>query len=131
MARYLMIAVVLVALGMPVVSADVADVERTRLEFERLAAEMPYLEQEAVLHDRGDHFYRMAQPKQAEEHFRVLVKVTDGTHSKEALLSLLGHGQHFAHNGQGGPADLRCQWRGRGWAGMVGGYGAYWLEGCR
>jgi hypothetical protein len=65
--------------------------EQTRPDFERMAVQLPYLSLQSVLFDRTEHFFKVADPKQREEHFRILRKATDGTYPKEALLDLLTH----------------------------------------
>lgn len=92
MTRYLIITILTVFFGMPAVYAQVANVEQTRTDFEKLAAVMPYLCLSSVLYDRPDHYsFQAADPKKTEEHFQILAKVTDGTYSMAALIGLLTH----------------------------------------
>jgi hypothetical protein len=92
MSRDLAISVLLAFFGTHVVYAEIHGVEETRTDFERLAAEMPCLCLLSVLYDRPEHSFQAADPKKVEAHFRILAKATDRTYTKEALLSLLNHG---------------------------------------
>jgi len=65
--------------------------EETRTQFEEYAAELPYLDQGAILYDRKDHYFRVADPSVQEEHFRILGKVRDRSHPEAALRELLRH----------------------------------------
>lgn len=84
-------AVILGVFGTNSVGAESPDMKQTRVDFERLAAQLPYLSLNSVLYDRPDHLFQVAHNKR-EEHFRILRKARDGTYPKEALLDLLAHG---------------------------------------
>lgn len=72
-------------------SSTMSDIQPTRTEFERLAGQLPYLSLDSVLYDRPTPYFQVADRSKSEAHFRILTTVTDGTHSKEALLDLLSH----------------------------------------
>lgn len=91
MARYQIIALILLACSVCIASAQMPDTERTQSDFEKFADELPYLALSTVLYDRPRHFFQIADPKIKETHDRLYAKVTDGTYPKEALLGLLTH----------------------------------------
>lgn len=68
--------------------ADTTDLERTRVEFEKLAMELPYLSLVSVLYDRPDHRFQAKDSAERQEHDRIIAKVTDRSLSKKSLLSL-------------------------------------------
>lgn len=72
-------------------AADTAELERTRGEFEKLATQLPYLSLGAVLYDRPDRWFQLNDSVERAEHDRIIAQVTDLTHSKEPLLTLLRH----------------------------------------
>ena len=68
--------------------------DQTRVEFERLAAELPYLTLRGVLYYRPDDFYssqRFANPTLREVHNRIISEVTSGNYSRDAVLEQLSH----------------------------------------
>ena len=71
--------------------SDKGGVMNTEEDFEEYAAELSYLDLKSVLYDRTDHYYRLADPKLKETHFRVLSQVTDPKYSIESLTELLTH----------------------------------------
>ncbi len=74
------------------VCAETHDMKQTRSDFEKFAAELPYLYVGSVLYDRPNHHFQVADSKIREKHFRILFgKVTDGTYPRDALLGLLTH----------------------------------------
>jgi hypothetical protein len=52
--------IVLVAVGMRVLSAEPPNMEQTRAEFEKFAAQLPYLSAQSVLYDRPNHHFQVA-----------------------------------------------------------------------
>lgn len=70
---------------------DARDSERTRSDFESLAAELPYLSLGSVLYDRPDSPLHVPDPAIRKENARILERVTDGRDASEALLDLLVH----------------------------------------
>ncbi len=91
MARNLVVAIIVVISGSLGLSAEDFDMKQTRDDFERLAAELPYLSLTSVLFDRPDDRFEAADSKKTEKHSQVLGKVTDGTHTKGPLVRLLTH----------------------------------------
>lgn len=74
-----------------VVHAESPDFEKTRIDFERMAEQLPYLAFGSVLYDHPDHSFRVADPSQKEKHFELLKNATDQRYSKQVLLRLLSH----------------------------------------
>lgn len=85
-------AVLLVVLGTFAVGAEKPDMQETRADFERLAAQLPYLSVQAVLFDRPAYHFSAADRNECEEHNRILQEATDGKYPIEALFTLLAHG---------------------------------------
>ncbi len=92
MTRNLIVIISLVTFGMSTAYTQVADVEQTRADFEKLATEMPYLCLASVIFDRPDHYFKAADPNISEKHFRILDKVTDRNYAVATLVDLLAHG---------------------------------------
>lgn len=67
------------------------DAEHTRIEFEKMAADLPYLPVQAVIYNRDEDLFRVADPNLGDVRVRIARHVMDGNYSKEALLGLLKH----------------------------------------
>lgn len=88
MKRLLLLFAVLLAGPVSTCAAQVADLEKTRAEFEALAKEVPYLSISSVLYDRVDHF-RSRHTENSKRYQQAMGKVTGGNYARETLLSLL------------------------------------------
>ncbi len=91
MFKNLAILLIFVLIGTFSVIAEVPDMKQTRPEFEKFAAQLPYLAIKSVLYDRQDHFFKLDDPNIRKKKFEILDKVTDKKWSKKTLLNLLHH----------------------------------------
>ena len=71
------------------VAAEIPDLEQTRADFANLSAQLPYLVVDAILYDRPHFLFRVEDPKEQAEYFRLLKQATDPKYPKAALLDLL------------------------------------------
>jgi len=90
MQHFTAVALSLILVGVSMVQAE-PDAEQTRKDFEQVASELSYLCVPAVIHDRTDHFFRVADSEEKKKHFRLLEKISDRAYPKDALLGLLAH----------------------------------------
>jgi hypothetical protein len=85
-------AVLLAVVAVATVDAKTPDADPARLDFKKLARELPFLALDSVLYDREDLRFDLENPKEEDEHIRIIAKVTDKRYSKEVLIRLLGDG---------------------------------------
>jgi len=90
-AARLLLLLLFIFIGALSVIAEVPDMKETRSEFEKYAAQLPYLAVTSVLYDRQDHLFKLADPKVREKYFQILDKVTDRKWQKKTLFKLLHH----------------------------------------
>lgn len=66
-------------------------INQTLSDFERLSAQLNFLDIDAVLYDRDGHLFRVADPQDAVDHREVMRQVKSRRFSQPALLELLRH----------------------------------------
>lgn len=67
------------------------DAEQTRVDFEKMSADLPYLPVKEVLYDRDEDMFRVADLNLRDQRIRIARQVMDGNYPKDALLGLLKH----------------------------------------